>query len=463
MDGVLRVGNAGGFWGDRIDAAAELVRQQPDLDYLTIDYLAEVSMSILARQRDGDPGRGYAADFLESLRLLAPAWKATSFRAKLITNAGGLNPMGCARAAGQVLRDYGCDGRRIAVVTGDDVLELIRSRAASGANCDILKHLETGESIEKVLPDLVTANVYLGAMPIVEALRSGADIVITGRVADPSLTVAPCIAHFGWSDGDYDRIAAATVAGHLIECGTQATGGISTDWLSVPDRAHIGFPIVQVDDRGILVVAKPKATGGRVDELTVKEQLLYEIGDPARYLSPDATVSFLGLAVEDLGGDRVRVSGAAGSPSPDTYKVSATYRAGYRASGVLTICGRDARIKGQACAEIVHQRLAGKGMSPQGWQVECLGAGDAVPVARSLLPAADSSFETVLRISVRDPRREAVERFARELMPLVTAGPQGVTGYAEGRPRVHEVFGYWPCLIERSAVQARWEMLEETA
>ena len=458
MADVVRIGNAQGFWGDDVSAAARLAAQAPDLDLLTLDYLAEVSMSILARQRERDENLGYARDFVDVVASLAPTWRAGR-RLRLITNAGGLNPRACAVACGEALRKSSCGNLRIGIVAGDDVLPILRqSLERPSAGSPVFRHLETGAPLDTIADRLVTANAYLGASTVVEAIRGGADIVITGRVADPSLTVAPCIAHYNWSAGDYDRLAGATVAGHLIECGTQVTGGISTDWLDIPDPAHISFPIVEVAADGACVVTKPPATGGAVNERIVKEQLVYEIGDPGNYLSPDATVSFLTLRVHDDGNDRVRVTGATGRAPPDTYKVSATYRAGFRASGTLTIFGRDAVAKARRCGQIVLQRLNDAGCAPERSTVECLGAGDVVP---GVLPDRGASpMETVLRISVSDPRRHVVERFTKELMPLITAGPQGVTGYAEGRPQVREIFGYWPTLIPRALVRPRVEIVE---
>jgi hypothetical protein len=340
---------------------------------------------------------------------------------------------------------------RIGIVTGDDVLPALRDNPSG------FPHLETGQPLSTVLSSLVTANAYVGASPVIDALSRGADIVITGRVADPSLTVAPAAHHFGWRTDDYDRLAGATVAGHLIECGAQVTGGISTDWLDVPNPADIGYPIAEIANDGSCVITKPPNTGGRVDQPIVKEQLVYEIGDPANYISPDATVSFLSLRLEDDGVDRVRVQGAIGRPPPKTYKVSATYRAGYRASGMLTIFGRDAVTKARRCGEIILARLRQAGFNPPRSRVECLGAGDVAPGATTPNTAAT---EVVLRVSVYDSRREVVDRFTRELAPLVTGGPQGVTGYAEGRPAVREVFGYWPTLIDRSAVRTQVDILE---
>ena len=455
MPPVLRIGNAQGFWGDAPGAPATLVAQAPDLDVLTLDYLAEVSMSILAKQRERDPSAGYARDFLRVVAALAPHWHGGR-KLKLVTNAGGLNPTACASAAAHALRAAGCHGLKIGIVTGDDVLPLLRSAHAANPATDQFAHLETDARLDTIIGSLTTANAYLGAAGISDCLRAGADLVITGRVADPSLTVGPCLAHFGWSPDDYDRLAGATVAGHLIECGNQVTGGISTDWLDMPDIANIGYPIVEISDDGSCIVTKPPGTGGRVDERTVKEQLLYEIGDPANYLSPDATVSFLTLRVEDQGNDRVRVSHATGRPPPPKYKVSATYHAGYRASGTLTIFGRNAAAKARRCGEMIRARLSAVGCEPQKFLAEAIGAGDVIP---GVIPSA-SPMEAVVRVSVADTRREIVERYTRELVPLVTAGPQGTTGYAEGRPAVREVYGYWPTLIDRRLLREQWEIVE---
>jgi len=453
---TIRIGNASAFWGDSNDAPARLVEQARDLDYLTLDYLAEVSMSILAKQRERDPAAGYARDFVGVVASLARFWKSGR-KLRVVTNAGGLNPVGCAEACAQVLRNARCRNLRIGIVSGDDVLPEIRGALTGDPHTREFAHMESGSPIETIRELLVTANAYIGAAPMVDAIQKGADLIISGRVADPSLTLAPCVAHFGWKADDFQRIAGATVAGHLIECGTQVTGGISTDWLDL-DTRNIGYPIVEVSADGSCVVTKPVGTGGRVSEQSVKEQLVYELGDPARYLSPDATVSFLTLNVEDQGNDRVRVSGATGGPPPDQYKVSATYRAGYRAAGMLTIVGRDAVAKARRCGQIVLERLRGAGSEPQRYQVECLGSGDAIG------QVAQTNFadllETVLRISVFDQRKEIVERFTREMAPLVTSGPQGTTGYAEGRPPVREVFGYWPTLIPRSKVTPKVQLIE---
>jgi hypothetical protein len=454
MPPPLKIANASGFWGDQPDAAARLVAAQPDLGFLTLDYLAEVSLSIMAIMRSKDPSAGYARDFVDVVRSLCPFWSAGG-ATRVVTNAGGLDPDACARECAGVLRAAGLSRLKVAAVGGDDVLPVLGSATGGFAN------LETGALLSTVAPRLVTANAYLGAGAIADALRAGADVVITGRVADPSLTVGPCIAHFGWSPADFGPIAGATVAGHLIECGTQACGGFSTDWLDLPDNLSIGFPIVEVSADGSCVVTKAAGTGGAVTAQTVKEQLLYEIGDPGNYLSPDAAVSFLTLRVEPAGADRVRVSGATGRAPTDSYKVSATYRDGYKAHGMVTIFGHDAVKKARRAGEGVLLRLQGAGCLYREHLIECLGTGASVRGIASRM--SDTQLvETVLRVSVAADSREPVERFAKEIAPLVTCGPQGVTGYAAGRPRVLPIFGFWPTLVSRSAVSPTFRILDGT-
>ena len=468
MSSPLKIANASGFWGDQPDAAARLVAAQPDLDFLTLDYLAEVSLSIMAIIRAKDPRAGYARDFVDVLRSLVPFYEAGG-KTKIVTNAGGLDPASCARACQEVLKAAELSHLKVFIVTGDDVLPLLRPftavtppgafhvirENASGRgdpSVGVFSNLESGAPLSSVATRLVTANAYLGSEPIAEALRAGADIVITGRIADPSLTVGPCLAHFGWKSTDYHRLAGATVAGHLIECGTQVTGGFSTDWIDVPDNHDIGFPIVEVSDDGTCVVTKPAGSGGAVTVPIVKEQLLYEIGDPGNYLSPDVTVSFLTLRVEAAGENRVRVSGATGRAPTDSYKVSATFRDGYKAHGMITVFGHDAVRKARHAGVGILRRLQERGCVFRETLIECLGTGASV---RGIVSRMSDTHlvETVLRVSVAADTKEPVERFTKEIAPLVTCGPQGVTGYATGRPKVLPIFGYWPTFISKSLVK----------
>jgi len=446
----LRIGNAQAFWGDRPSAARDTLRQLPELDYLTMDYLAEVSMSILALQQERQPELGYPRDFVRVVEDLADYWSSGG-RCRLIANAGGLNPIACALACQRALEKYGCRSLKIAVVTGDNVLSLLKGDTTQRVE---FNNLDDQRSLDCVRERLVTANAYLGCQGIVRALQTGADIVITGRVADPSMVLAACVHHFGWAEDDWNLLAQGTVAGHLLECGTQVTGGVFTDWLAIPAPSEIGFPIVEIDAAGVFVVTKPAETGGVVNEQTVKEQLVYEIGDPSKYLSPDVQVSFLGLQLRQVGEDRVEVRGAQGTAPPDTLKVSATYRDGYRAAGTLTVFGLQSAQKAQRSAEVVFEQLKIAGWSYRDVLAECLGNADSVRLPKAFLKARDS-LETVMRVAVESESRAAVDAFSESMMALVTAGAQGTTGYAEGRPRVHSVFRYWPCLIPSFQVTAQ--------
>jgi hypothetical protein len=449
---VLRIGNAQGFWGDQVDAPLSLIRQAPDLDYLTLDYLSEVSMSIMAIQREKDRSAGYARDFVEVIAMLVPCWKqGLPFR--IITNAGGLHPEGCAEACLQVLRESGLDKKKIAVVSGDDALD----RLKADIHNPLFYNLDTGASLRDIDGNLTTATAYLGARPIVEALSMGADIVITGRCADPSLTVSACAFHYGWRWDQYNELAGATIAGHLIECGVQATGGISTNWLSLEHKTFLGFPIAEVDEKGCFIITKPQNTDGAVNEQTVKEQLLYEIEDPDNYLSPDVAVSFLSLKLEGVGKDRIYISGAAGKPPTETLKISATYKDGFKAEGLLTIVGDEAGLKAKLCGEILLARVRRAGFELEQTLVERLGTGDATLGAMGF---RNDLKECVLRVCVKDHRREAVERFTKEIASLVSSGPQGVTGYTSGRPKVRPVFGFWPCLIRKADIQAKVKLIK---
>jgi hypothetical protein len=448
---AIRVGNGCGFWGDNVDAPVLLARDGR-LDYLTLEYLAELTMSILAMQKQRDPRAGFAADFLDVLERLCPLLKEQP-GLKVVTNAGGMNPSACAARARSILDQAGLKDRVVGVVSGDDLLPQLDQLLADG---HALNNLDTGEPLATVRPRVVSANAYLGAAPIVGALGQGASVVITGRVADASLTVAPCVHEFGWKWDDLDRLGAATVAGHLIECGAQATGGLWCHWQEAPDLANVGYPVAEVETDGTLRVTKPEGSGGAVNVETVAEQLLYEVGDPAAYLTPDVVADFTGVRLEEVGRDVVSVGGSRGRPATDSYKVSIAYRDGFTASGTLVVFGPDAPAKARRCGEMIFERLRRAGCAPEHRNVECLGAGDCVP---GVVAAMAAPPEVVLRVTVRDPRKAGVERFCKELAPLVTSGPPGVTGYTTGRPAVREVFAYWPALVAKSAVAADVQLL----
>lgn len=440
----IRIGNGCGFWGDNLDAPV-LLAQQCQLDYLTLEYLAELTMSILALQKQKDPQAGFAGDFLDVLERLTLILKQQP-QLKIITNAGGMNPAACAAKARAILDQAGLADRRIATVSGDDLLPRLDELLGQGHP---FTNLDTGEPLAKVRPRIVSANAYLGAQPIVEGLRQGASIVITGRVADASLTVAPAMHEFGWKWDDWDRLAAATVAGHLVECGAQATGGLWCNWQET-DLSYVGYPIAEIDEAGDMILTKPVGTGGAVNIETVSEQLLYEVGDPAAYLTPDAVADFTTVKLTQAGPDQVDIRGSKGKPATDSYKVSIAYRDGWTASGNLVIFGPSAAAKARRCGQMVLDRLKRAGHEPEQANIECLGAGECVP---GVVKSEGEPAEVVLRVTVRDSRRNVVERFSKELAPLVTSGPPGVTGYTTGRPQVREVFAYWPALVAKTAVQ----------
>jgi hypothetical protein len=444
---ICKIANAAGFLGDNLDAPRRLV-EAAEVDYLTLEYLAELTMSILARLREKDPQAGYASDFVTVLRSLCPALRAQP-GLKIVTNAGGVNPHACARAAAQILAESQLGEAGVGVVSGDDILGRLEDLRVAGCP---LANLDTGQPLAELKQPIVSANAYLGAQPIVEALAKGARIVIAGRVADASLTVGPAVHEFGWAWDDYDRLARASVAGHLIECGAQVTGGFYTHWPEV-DLNTIGYPIAEIDETGNCVITKPPGSGGTVNRMTVCEQLVYEIGDPRHYLTPDVDVDFTTVEVEELGPDRVAVRGARGAPAPEQLKVSLAYRDGYMASGQLLVYGSDCLAKAKTCADAILSRLSAFRLERV--NVEYLGAGDGVPgQART----SSDLREVVLRVSVHAADREAAERFTRELAPLATSGPAGLAGYTAARGSVRPVFAYWPTLVPRELIEPKVEV-----
>ncbi|MFL5329018.1 MAG: acyclic terpene utilization AtuA family protein [Gemmataceae bacterium] len=442
----MRIGNAAGFWGDSVDAPAALIRAER-LDYLTLEYLAELTMSILALQKAKDPSAGFASDFISVLNQIAPDLEKQP-QLKIVTNAGGMNPAACAAKARAMLGAK----RKLAVVTGDDLLPKLDDLIKSGHP---LINLDTKAPFSDIRSKVVSANAYLGAKPIADALVAGADIVITGRVADAALTLGPCVKEFGWKWEDWDRLCAGIVAGHLLECGAQATGGLWINWQET-DLANVGYPIADMNADGSFTMTKPANTGGAVNIETVGEQLLYEVGDPARYLTPDVVADFTTLSLTQAGKDAVLLRNCKGKPATDSYKVSIAYRDGFAVSGMLVIAGPGAAEKARNAGEMILSRLERVGAKPQHSLIECLGAGDSL---HGVLPKVDAP-EVVLRVSARDPDKAKLDRFAKEFAPLVTSGPPGVTGYTTGRPQVREVFAYWPTLLAKEAVTPEWKVLD---
>ena len=439
MKTTVRVGGGQGFWGDDPDAPRRLVEGGP-IDYLMLDYLAEVTMSILQKQKERDPSMGYARDFLGAVQSVLPHIRQHGLR--VVANAGGVNPRGCADALRGISGDV-----RIGVVTGDDLLGRIDELVAQGHQ---LANMDTGEPLSGVRNRVLSANAYIGSTPIVEALQQGAQIVVTGRSTDTALTMAPLRHEFGWTATEYDKLAAGIIAGHIIECGAQCSGGNCLyNWREIPDLANVGYPVIEGSPDGTFVVTKHPGTGGRVSTHTVTEQLVYEMGDPHSYITPDVVADFTTIRLADDGENRVRVSGIHGSQPTDKLKVSIAYRAGYKAVGTLVYAWPDALEKARMADRVLRERLERLGLKFDKILTEFVGASAA---HGPLTPATDAP-EVQLRVGVRSESKAAVEGFSRQIAPLVLNGPPSVTGFAGGRPKVEEIVAYWPALIDKRVVQ----------
>jgi hypothetical protein len=444
---MIRIANGQGFWGDWLEAPVRLVDEGP-IDYLALDYLAEITMSILQKQKLADPNLGYARDFPPLIARIAKKIKERGV--KVIANAGGVNPVACAKEVVKV-----APGLKVAVVLGDDVYSRLDEFLGKGYE---MRDMDTGEPIAGIRDRILSANAYIGAFPLAEALATGADVVIAGRSTDTALALAPMIHRYGWKADEYDKLAAGTIAGHIIECGAQCTGGnCQVDWRNIPDMASIGYPIVEAEPDGSFTVTKHGAAGGRVSSHVVKEQLLYELGDPKNYITPDCIADFTSIQLADTGPDRVRVSGIRGGPRPPSLKLSIAYANGWKAIGTLVYSWPQAREKAQAADAIVRARLEKLGLRFDEIYTEFFGIDACLGPAAPVNPDPP---EVQVRIGVRGADKKAVDRFTRELIPLVLNGPPGATGFGEGRPPVREIVAYWSALVPREEIATRVEVIE---
>jgi hypothetical protein len=453
MKSRIRIAAGQGFWGDLPDAPVRQVEGGP-IDYLMLDYLAEVTMSIMQKQKARDPRAGYARDFIPLMKRILPACVERDI--KVTANAGGVNVRGCADALIEVARELGLAGKlRIGIVTGDDIMSQLDEMLSRGVE---LRNMDTGEPLSTVRDSIQSANVYLGAAPLVEALQQGAHVVITGRATDTGLTLAPLMHEFGWAADDWNKLAAGTIAGHIIECGAQASGGnCQFEWRSIPNLADVGFPIAEASPDGTFVITKHDGTGGRINIPSIKEQLVYEMGDPHEYITPDCVADFTTIRLQDDGQDRVRVYGIEGRPATEFFKVSISYSAGFKAVGTLVYAWPDAYEKAQAADKILRGRLDRLGLRFDHVLTEFVGASATHgPLAGE--PRADAP-EVQLRVGVRGQDRAALERFTKEIAPLILTGPPAVTGFAGGRPKVEEIVAYWPALIPKSEITPSVEVL----
>ena len=445
---TIRIANGQGFWGDSLQAPIELVRRGP-IDYLTLDYLAEITMSIMQKQRAKDPRSGYARDFVAMIEQILPDLVEKNI--KVVANAGGVNNVACRDAVVEVARRSGYGGRiQIGIVDGDDIMDKLDDYSSRGVE---LKNMETGEPLSQIRSQVQSANVYLGGRPVAEALGKGAQIVICGRVTDTGLALGPMIHEFNWGETDWNNLATGTIAGHTIECGAQCTGGnCQYEWETIPAAADIGYPIIETSGDGTFVITKHAGTGGRISVPSVKEQLLYEMGDPTEYITPDCIADFTTIRLAEEGDNRVRFSGIQGRPATEFYKVSISYAAGWKAVGSLVYGWPDAYKKAKAADRILRERLERLGLQFDTVLTEFVGVDACHGPALSGEPPPDIP-EVQFRIGVRGNNRQAIERFTREVAPLVLNGPPVVTGFAGGRPKIEEIIAYWPALIPKSEVR----------
>jgi hypothetical protein len=450
---TIRIANGQGFWGDWLDAPIQLVERGP-IDYLTLDYLAEITMSIMQKQKSRDPNAGYARDFLYVVGRALP--KCLDDNIKIVANAGGVNPQACVAGLAEVVKKLGLAGKvKVGVVAGDDIMDRLDGLIAQGAE---LKNMDTGEPLSTIRDRVTSANVYFGAAPIAEALKQGAQIVVTGRCTDTGLTLGPMIYEFGWKLDDWDKIAAGTIAGHIIECGAQTTGGnCQVDWRTIPDFWDIGYPIVEASEDGVFDLTKHPGTGGRITVAGVTEQLMYEMGDPKNYITPDGVADFTTIRLEQAGEDRVRVSGVRGRPATDQYKVSLSFADGFKAAGGLIYAWPDAYSKAKAADAMLRKRLDALGLKFDEILSQFIGV-NATHEGLGGEPSPDIA-EVMLRVGVRSKDKAAVERFTKEIAPLALSGPPTVTGFGGGRPKVEEVVAYWPALIPKSALAPKVEVI----
>jgi hypothetical protein len=453
-DKVLRIGGASGFWGDAARATPQLLNV-PGLDYIVYDYLAEITMSIMARARAKDGSKGYAADFVSAA--MKPNLALIAERGiKVISNAGGVNPEACVQALRAVIAEQGLN-LKVACVTGDDLIESKDTLQASG-----ITEMFSGTAFPP-LDKLLSINAYLGAFPIAHALELGADIVVTGRCVDSAVTLGACIHAFGWGRDDLNQLAMGSLAGHILECGPQATGGNFTDWESVPDLANLGYPVAEITADGSFVCTKPDNTGGMVTVGTVSEQMLYEIGDPQAYILPDVVCDFSTARIEQLGENRVRVSAATGRPAPDTYKVSATYADQFRGGTYMTFYGIDADKKARALGEAIFA-AARNVFSAFGLpdfsetSIELLGTESQY----GAFSAITSSREVVMKIAAKHSHEIGIGILLKEAVGLGLATPPGLSGFAGSRPSPSPVVRLFSCTVPKGQVQVRIALGDET-
>jgi hypothetical protein len=440
----IRIGGGQGFFGDINDAAIHMVNKG-ELHYLACDYLAELTLSILQRQRQRYPEKGFAQDFLVLLQEIIPT--CLDRKIKILSNAGGMNVLGAVRAIESIARNLKIPPLKIGYVLGDDILADIAKLEADGIG---FTNMDNGEDLSAIRKKIVNANVYYGQEPIIGCLEMGADIIVTGRATDSALFLAPLTYEFGWDRSDWPELARGIIVGHLLECGGQGSGGnFDYDWRGVPNMDDLGYPIAEVDHHGEIVITKAPDCGGLISEQVIKEQLLYEIHDPASYVTPDVIVDLSRVELETVGKDKVAIKKVDGRPRPEMLKLNIGYMAGYRVEGYLPYAWPDAHEKALYATEILQKRLRRKGIRVEEMVFDYLGVNTLHgPLAT---PANGKENEVVLRVSLRTHDRKEAQKLVPEIAPLQLNGPPGSCFFG-GRPKISEVIGLWPTLIPRDAV-----------
>lgn len=446
MKKIIKIANGQGFWGDSVDAPYNLVKYGK-IDYLTLDYLAEVTLSIMQRQKLKNREKGYATDFVELFERIAV--DIANKNIKVITNAGGVNPEICREKLLKIAKKLNLN-IKIAIIKGDDILDDIDSLISDGVD---FSNMDDNSDFSSIKNKVYSANAYIDSFSIAEALSTDANIVLAGRVSDPGLVLGPAIYEFNWEKTDYDKLAAGTLAGHILECGAQCTGGNYSKWMEVPNIDNIGYPIATLSDDTTFTISKDPDSGGIINKYTIIEQVLYEMGNPKKYLSPDVIVDFTSFDIKELSSNVVQISGVKGYKDTETYKVSINYFNGYKASGQLTVSGPNALEKAKLTSEIIWKRLERAGVLFDDKLTEFLGFSSCHGEKIGKLKSKDD--EVVLRLSVRDFNKEKIIRFSKELAPVITTGPPGITGFSGGRPRPQEIIAFWPCLIQKKHIKTK--------
>jgi Protein of unknown function (DUF1446). len=449
---TIRIGGGQGFWGDINDAAIHMVKKG-ELQYLACDYLAELTLSIMQRQRQRNPERGFARDFIEMLRAILQDCQQNNV--KVLSNAGGMNVRGAVGEVEKLAGSLNVKGLKIGYVLGDDLLDRLEDLKAQGI---AMTNLDDGRDLAEIKDKIVNANVYYGHEPIVECLGMGADLVLTGRATDSSLFLAPLAYEFGWKAHEWDTLARGIMVGHLLECGGQGAGGnFDYGWRDVPALDDLGYPIAEVGKNGEVVITKAPDCGGLISEQSCKEQLLYEIHDPANYVTPDVVADISRVRLSGIGQDRVRVEDIHGKPRPEMLKLCIGYHAGYKIEGYLPFAWPDALDKAKCAAEIIKKRLDRKGLKADEIRVDYLGV-NALHGPLATEPG-DELNEVVLRIVLRTSDKKEAQKLVPEIAPLQLNGPPGACFFG-GRPKVSEIIALWPTLIPRDAVRLTPGILE---